>query len=286
MNETSSSPGGPPESPWAWIAKPWPWGQLTSVQILLALGLIGLNETRARRGLPRLDALEACGGFLFLCGLATGAFAFYWSRRLERMGRTLPTYRWLTNLLGGIVAFWMIGFAIEQGRPSQPALVEASAVPESPPTEAKGTKTLRTVDGQFEVDVPASWVVLPPSTPWAYGTAMTDPAGSIGVGLYLEPRPGSAATDTVTFGEQHLKAFSAKFDEVTVLESTASFRPGYPPLRQIVEARSGGERRRFALIYGETSTAFFQVRIWGPASEFHTHESQLREIVASFRAVP
>lgn len=286
MNETTPSSGRAPEGSWDWISKPWPWGQISLLQIVVAFGLSYLNDTRVRRGLPKLDSLEVWTGFLFLGGLTTGVFAYFWSRRLERLGRKLATYSWLNNLIAGVVFAWVFRAVSDQARAPRPLVQSEPAVAEVAAPEAKKAPTLRTADGQFEVDVPASWTNLSPTDPRSYGGAMTDPTGRLGIGLYSEPSAGSLAKDAVMFGDEHLKTFSSKFDEVTFLEATASFRPGRPPLRQIVEARSGGERMRFVLIYGQSSKAFYQIRVWGPAAEFQVHEPLLREIAASFREVP
>lgn len=285
MTETTPSSGGAPEGSWDWISKPLPWGQISLLQIVVAFGLGYLNDTRVRRGLPKLDALEVWTGFLAFGGLTTGVFAYFWSRRLERLGRKMATYSWLNNLIVGVVFAWVFRAVSDQASAPRPVVQSAPGV-EVPATEVKKAPTLRTSDGQFEVDVPSSWTNLPQPDPRSYGGAMTDPSGQIGIGLYSEPRERSLGTDAVAFGEQRLMTFSSKFDEVNVLESTASFRPGQPPFRQIVETRSGMKRTRFVLVYGQSSKAFFQVRVWAPSAEFQVHEPLLREIAASFREVP
>lgn len=287
MNGMTPSSKEGPESAWAWVSKPWPWWEISVCLLGYGAGLVGLIEKRAFQRFPELDpTLKTAACLLLLSGLASGVFAWFWSRHLERTGRKMPTYEWRKYLLGGFVLYMVIRSMSDQSKPPQPVAASVPPVVEVAAPEVKTAPTLRTSDGQFEIDVPASWTKLPSTDPRAYGGAMTDPSGTIGVGLYSEPRERSLAMDAVAFGEQHLKTFSSKFDEVTVLEATASFRPGRPPLRQIVEARSGQERMRFVLIYGQSSKAFYQLRVWGPAAEFQVHEPLLREIAGSLREVP
>lgn len=186
--------------------------------------------------------------------------------------------------LGFAVSLWFLRTYV-WNKPPQPAEKPAAASVAIVEQRSDGKQSLRTPEGHFEVDVPGAWIKLSSNQPRSYGAVMSDRLGKFGVGMASELRTGPSLGSAAAFGVARLDKFSKSFDQVTVLDSTASMRPGRPPFQQTVETVHQGVRTLFILSYQESEKAFVQLSVWGPPDEVEALRETHRPIWESLREV-
>ncbi|AMV20175.1 hypothetical protein [Planctomyces sp. SH-PL14] len=280
-----SRPNEASEGEWDWIQKPWPWGQLAWIQLGLSFHLHLASQWLVPKESPFYQLLAPSMTILGLTGLATGAFALWKSRQLERSGASLPTYKWADRTLFFLVIWLMVLFALDSARSSR-NLRPPAVDPEPVVQPNAGSKpVLQTSDNKFEVDVPVTWIESSPNRSQPVDVSRSDPSGKFGVGLRSQPRTELQVRNAAEFGLAQFEAFSKAFDQVTVLDSTASMRPGRPPFQQTVETVHQGVRTLFILSYQESEKAFIQLSVWGPPDEVEVLREIQRPIWESLREV-
>lgn len=284
MTETNR-PTEASEGEWDWIQKPWPWGQLAWIQLCLSFHLHLSSQRLVQRESPLYRLLEPSMMILGLSGLATGAFALWKSRQLKRAGDTLPTYKWADRTLFLLVLSLMVLIGLDSGR----AVEDRRPPSMNPQLDVQPNLDIKPVlrmnDNQFEVDVPVSWIESSPNRLQPVDVSKSDPSGQFGAGLRSQPRTQLHVSNAAEFGLAEFDTFSKSFDHVTVLDSTASMRPGRPPFQQTVETVHQGVRTLFILSYKESEKAFVQLSVWGPPDEVETLRMIHRSVWESLREV-